>query len=94
MMNLVSLAQTLLHSAPSQVTIDQIRRLVAMVGPESPTLEYKADMSTSIAKAVAALANTYGGLVLVGVTDDRRVTGVKEKTLERVSEHCHSAVAV
>lgn len=31
-------------------------------------------MSTSIAKAVAAWANTYGGLVLVGVTDDRRVT--------------------
>ncbi|WP_433474936.1 AlbA family DNA-binding domain-containing protein [Spirillospora sp. CA-142024] len=74
------------------MTIDQIRRLVAMVGPESPTLEYKADMSTSIAKAVAALANTYGGLVLVGVTDDRKVTGVKEKTLERVSEHCHSAI--
>ncbi|NYD51943.1 hypothetical protein BJY14_007926 [Actinomadura luteofluorescens] len=74
------------------MTIDQIRRLVAMVGPESPMLEYKADMSTSIAKAVAALANTYGGLVLVGVTDDRRVTGVKEKTLERVSEHCHGAI--
>ncbi|MFG2016898.1 AlbA family DNA-binding domain-containing protein [Actinomadura geliboluensis] len=74
------------------MTIDQIRRLVAMVGPESPTLEYKADMSTSIAKAVAALANTYGGLVLVGVTDDRKIIGVKEKTLERVSEHCYSAI--
>ncbi|MEV4251708.1 ATP-binding protein [Spirillospora sp. NPDC049652] len=88
----MSLAQTLLHSAPSEVTIDQIRRLVAMVGPESPTLEYKANMTSTIAKAVAALANTYGGLVLVGVTDDREVTGVKEKTLESVSEHCHSTI--
>ncbi|MFB4304379.1 helix-turn-helix domain-containing protein [Actinomadura sp. NTSP31] len=92
MMALVSLAQTMLHSAPSQITIDQIRRLVAMVGPESSTLEYKGDMTSTIAKAVAALANTYGGLVLVGVTDDRRITGVKEKTLESVSEHCHSTL--
>ncbi|MGC4956758.1 helix-turn-helix domain-containing protein [Actinomadura citrea] len=86
MMNLVSLAQILLHSAPSQVTIDQIRRLVAMVGTESPTLEYKGDMSTSIAKAVAALVNTYGGLVLVAVTDDRRVTGVKEGVLPEIGQ--------
>lgn len=92
MMYVVSLTQALLHGDSSQVTIGQIRRLVAMVGPETPTIEYKADMTSSIAKAVAALANTYGGLVLVGVTDDRQITGVKEKTIERVSQHCHSAI--
>ncbi|NJP27774.1 ATP-binding protein [Microbispora sp. SCL1-1] len=88
----MSLMQALLHAAPSEVTIDQVRRLVAMVGPEAPTIEYKADMTSSIAKAVAALANTYGGLVLVGVTDDRKITGVKEKTIERVAQHCHSTI--
>ncbi|MGC5281294.1 hypothetical protein [Actinomadura citrea] len=43
-------------------------------------------MSTSIAKAVAALVNTYGGLVLVAVTDDRRVTGVKEGVLPEIGQ--------
>lgn len=81
--------QSLLYCAQSDVTIERIRDLVAQVGPEVPTVEYKAAMSQSIAKAVAALANTYGGLVLVGVTDDRVVKGVKEKTIESVAEHCH-----
>ncbi|MEU5885002.1 ATP-binding protein [Spirillospora sp. NPDC047279] len=88
----MSLLQALLHAAPSQVTIEQIRRLVSLVGPEAPMLEYKANMTSTIAKAVAALANTYGGLVLVGVTDDREITGVKEKTIEAVSQHCHSVL--
>lgn len=90
MMAAVTLSQVLLHCDPSSVTIDQVRRLVALVGPEVPTVEYKADMSQTIAKAVAALANTYGGLVLVGVTDDRKVQGVKEKTIEAVAQHCHN----
>ncbi|MFB4308394.1 helix-turn-helix domain-containing protein [Actinomadura sp. GTD37] len=74
------------------MTIEQIRRLVAAVGPEAPTVEYKAAMTQSIAKAVAALANTYGGLVLVGVTDDRKIIGVKEKTIDQVSQHCHDNI--
>ena len=50
-------------------------RLVRRVGPESPTIEYKEQMADTIAKGVAALANTYGGLLLVGVTDDRIIKG-------------------
>lgn len=92
MMNVVSLIQALLHAAPTQVTMDRIRQLVKLVGPEAPTVEYKADMTQSIATAVAALANTYGGLVLVGVSDQRVITGVKEKTIEAVAEHCHSKI--
>ncbi|MEV4374612.1 ATP-binding protein [Nonomuraea sp. NPDC049637] len=92
MMNVVSLIQALLHAAPTQVTMDRIRQLVKLVGPEAPTVEYKADMAQSIAAAVAALANTYGGLVLVGVSDRRVITGVKEKTIEAVAEHCHSKI--
>jgi hypothetical protein len=84
--------QSLLYCAQSDVTIERIRDLVAQVGPEVPTVEYKAAMSQGIAKAVAALANTYGGLVFVGVTDDRIVKGVKEKTIESVAEHCHGKI--
>jgi hypothetical protein len=46
----------LLYCARSDVTIERIRVLVAQVGPEEPTVEYKGVMSQGIAKAVAALA--------------------------------------
>src|SRR3954464_11072476 len=92
MMCVVTSTHSLLYCAQSSVTIERIRDLVAQVGPEVPTVEYKAVMSQGIAKAVAALANTYGGLVLVGVTDDRVVKGVKEKTIEAVAEHCHGKI--
>jgi hypothetical protein len=88
----VTSAQSLLYAAPSDITIDRVRSLVKQVGPESPTLEYKAQMADTIAKGVAALANTYGGLLLVGVADDRTVRGVKEKTIESVAEHCAAKI--
>jgi predicted HTH transcriptional regulator len=42
-------------------------------------------MTDAIARGVAGLGNTYAGLLLVGVSDDRVVRGVKEKTTESVS---------
>jgi predicted HTH transcriptional regulator len=42
-------------------------------------------MTDTIARGVAALGNTYAGLLLVGASDDRVVRGVKEKTIESVS---------
>ncbi|MEO3783791.1 ATP-binding protein [Actinocorallia sp. B10E7] len=82
--------QSLLYCSPSDVTIERVRALVDQVGPEAPTVEYKEGFSQTLAKAVAALANTYGGLVLVGVTDARAVSGVEEKTIESIAEHCHA----
>ena len=42
---------------------------------------------------VAALANTYGGLLLIGVTDKTRVVrGAKEMTIDSVAEHCHAKI--
>ena len=74
-------AQSLLYAAASDITIGRVRALVRQVGAESPTIEYKEQMCDTIARGVAALGNTYGGLLLVGVTDDRIVRGVKEKTI-------------
>lgn len=82
--------QPLLYAAESDITIERIRTLIRQVGPESPTVEYKEQMTSTIAKGVAALANTYGGLLLVGVTDDRQIKGVKEKTIAAVAEHCRA----
>ncbi|MFI1177517.1 helix-turn-helix domain-containing protein [Streptomyces melanogenes] len=84
---------SLLHAAPSEFTIERVRALVRQVGPEAPTVEYKEQMAESIARGVAALANTYGGLLLVGVTDKTRVVkGVKEKTIDSVADHCHAKI--
>lgn len=85
-------SQSLLYAAEADVTIDRIRALVRQVGPESPTVEYKQQMTGTIARGVAALANTYGGLLLVGVSDDRIVRGVKVEAIEAVAEHCHSKI--
>ena len=89
----MSSTQSLLYAAAeSDVTIERVRALVKQVGPEAPTIEYKENMATSIAWGVAALANTYGGLLLVGVTDDRQMRGVKEKTIESIAEHCQAKI--
>lgn len=89
---LLVLTQTLLYAAESDITIERVRALVEQVGPEAPTVEYKGQMANTIAKGVAALANTYGGLLLVGVTDDREIRGVQEKTIEAVAEHCAAKI--
>jgi Schlafen, AlbA_2 len=88
----VTWTQTLLYAAESDVTIERVRALVRQVGPEVPTVEYKETAADTIAKGVAALANTYGGLLLVGVADDRQVKGVKEKAIESVAEHCAAKI--
>ena len=49
-------------------------------------------MCDTIARGVAALGNAYGGLLLVGVTDDRIVRGVKEKAIESVADHCAAKI--
>ncbi|MEV2241291.1 ATP-binding protein [Micromonospora sp. NPDC049891] len=82
----------LLHAHLSEITIDRIRALVRQVGPESPVVEYKEQFTQTIAKGVAAMANTYGGLMLIGVTDKRDVKGVKEKAIESIVEHCNSKI--
>jgi hypothetical protein len=77
----------LLYAAASEVTIEWVRALVRQVGAEPPTIEYKEQMCDTIVRGVAALGNTYGGL-LVGVTDDRIVRGIKKKTIESAADHC------
>jgi hypothetical protein len=84
--------QTLLYAAQSDVTIERVRALIQQVGPESPTVEYKQTMADTVARGVAALANTYGGILLIGVTDDRKLVGVKEATMAAVAEHCAARI--
>jgi hypothetical protein len=42
--------------------------------PEGVTRDYKEDFPTELERTVAAMANSAGGLVLIGVTEDRKST--------------------
>ena len=51
---------------------------------EGKTLEFKQDLSSPkpIMKSLVAFANTAGGRLIVGVTDDRRIVGVEDPLLQ------------
>ena len=80
--------------AAADVTVDRVRALVEQNPPESLTLEFKEKYSPSLVKSVAAMANSYGGLIVVGVTDkphdDDRLVGVTEDAVTQVASGCHT----
>jgi hypothetical protein len=78
---------SLLACAQADVTIERIASLVASTGTEPLTVDFKEKADARIAECVASMANAYGGLVLVGITDtDRKIVGVKIETLAHVAD--------
>jgi hypothetical protein len=89
---MVTSTMSLFACSPADVTLERVRELVGQDLPESLTLEYKEKYSSSLVKSVAAMANTYGGLVLVGVTDQAgpdRLAGVPEQAVVQIVNACH-----
>lgn len=63
----------LLRRPFDQLTLDDIRQLIVDVGDEGETLYFERKRSISgqsLAKACAAFANTFGGLLVVGADDE------------------------
>lgn len=60
-------------------TIEQL-----LQSPEGKTLEFKRDLSSPqpLLKTLVAFANTAGGRLIIGVTDDRQVVGVEDPLAE------------
>jgi Putative DNA-binding domain len=88
----VTSTMSLFACSPADVTLERVRELVGQDLPESLTLEYKEKYSPSLVKSVAAMANSYGGLILVGVTDQPgpgRLAGVPEQALVQIVNACH-----
>ncbi|MDP2877524.1 MAG: putative DNA binding domain-containing protein, partial [Holophaga sp.] len=56
---------------------DFLNTLIAL--PEGKTLEFKRDASSSkpVLKTLVAFANTAGGRLVIGVSDDRKIVGVE-----------------
>ncbi|MEU1466169.1 ATP-binding protein [Streptomyces sp. NPDC005727] len=59
---------SLFAAAAADLTIERIRALAARPEQvESLTLEFKREYSKSLLTTIAAMANTYGGMILVGM---------------------------
>jgi len=86
---------SLFSCSAADVTVDRVRQLVDQNMPESLTLEYKEVFSSGIIKTIAAMANSYGGIVIVGVKDgpgDERLVGVGEATITQIVNACHDSL--
>lgn len=76
----------------ADVTLERVRELVGVGQPESLTLEYKESYAAKIPDSIAAMANSYGGLIMVGVTErniEDRIVGVPEDTIVKIVSGCH-----
>lgn len=83
-----------------EITYEKIRRFCEEQNPEGETIEYKEAFPSDnwkLAKSISAMANTYGGIILIGVEADKikntpnpSINGIKpEKGLEeRVTSIC------
>ncbi|MGW0545337.1 AlbA family DNA-binding domain-containing protein [Streptomyces griseoincarnatus] len=86
---------SLFAASAAELTIERIRALAARLEQvESLTLEYKSEYSSSLVQTIAAMANTYGGMILVGINDKvepgvERVVGVDaQATIDQIVSGC------
>ena len=84
---------SLLASWPD-VPLEGVRGLVDQGLPEGLILDYKEAYHPHIVETVVAMANTYGGLILVGVTDSppRQLLGVEETVATSIANVCHDSL--
>ncbi|GAB1430085.1 ATP-binding protein [Ignavibacteria bacterium] len=61
---------------------NELREIIA--AGESSTVEFKRKFTSGekIAKEISAFANTKGGLLIIGVDDDKRITGIRSEKEE------------
>lgn len=68
-----------LYAAPlANITWDDVFAFLARGEPEGPRLDYKRELNDKVAKSIGAMANTRGGLILVGVDEDPKTKKPKQ----------------
>jgi len=58
------------RKAIEQITWDDIEEFCQQGIPEGAYLDYKQDFPSNLEKTIAAMANTLGGIILIGVAED------------------------
>jgi hypothetical protein len=59
--------QSLLYCAAADVALERIRNLMAVMGTEPLTVDFKEDSVPAVAECTAATANLHGELILTGI---------------------------
>lgn len=79
-------------ASPGEWDLVRLQQIVAQNDLESTRIEYKRELAGRVLEAIAALANTFGGVVLIGVDEDRqgteRLTGVDASVRDRLARMC------
>lgn len=75
----------LYSEAIASITWAEIERFCQQGIPENTYVEYKSDFPKDLAKPIAAMANTLGGLILIGI--DETDTGTPQLPLKGIDAH-------
>jgi len=79
-------------ASPAEWDLRRLRQLVVENDLERARIEYKRELNGKVLEAIAALANTFGGVVLIGVDEDKqgseRLTGVEASARDRLARMC------
>ena len=78
----------------ADLQFSDIENLLVSGRDEDFFLDYKADKVSpdKIAKEICAFANTYGGYIIIGVSDDKKIDGCTEWTENRVHTSVYNMV--
>lgn len=55
-----------------EVSFERIQAFCEQKVPECETIDYKREIPTNLEKTISAMANTYGGIILIGVEADQK----------------------
>ena len=71
-----------------------INALLSQADDESFFFEFKADDESpaKLVKEISAFSNTYGGYILLGVNDDKSISGCQKWTEQRIHSTIHDSI--
>ena len=77
-----------------ELTVADIESVIK-TGEESFYFEFKDDRvdTKKVAEEISALANTYGGYIFLGVSDDKEICGCKSWTEQKIHTMIHDALS-
>lgn len=83
-----------------RVELDDLRRFLALDEPENERLAYTQELTDDVVNTIAAMANTNGGIILIGVEERKengkqtrrpgQILGIPKQDVDRLINKCYS----